>query len=682
MWQRGSVPARVTTLVISLGCALAAIQLRLVQIQILRSPGLKVAARSQQETVVTLDPKRGPIYDRNGRELALSVDVDSVYADPSEITDPTLAARKLSAVLGVRFEDLRGRLKSNRRFAWVERKITPAQRKAVEKQRIKGVYFVRESKRFYPKGALASHVLGYAGVDNQGLDGIEYSQEAEVRGKAGYLIALRDGRGHRALGKSERLPTSGKAVVLSVDVVIQHLTERELENTVLEHQARGGTAIVMRPDTGEILALANRPTFDPNAYADYPEAARQNRAIGTIYEPGSTFKIVTAGAALEEKKVSPSTVIYCEHGSIQIGRFTIKEDRLPFDYLSVAEIVEKSSNVGSIKLATMMPASVFYKHITDFGFGQTTGIDLPGEVKGILRPPAQWSGLSHASLAIGQEVGVTPLQSISAMAAVAHDGILRRPWVVAGLVGEDGSLTRPARSADPGRRILSSSTASALTAILEKVVTAGTGKAAAIPGYTVAGKTGTAQKIDESGRYARGRYVASFAGFVPSRNPALAIIVVVDEPHGGFHGGEIAAPAFARIALPALQYLGVMPEDGGVVLNRNTEIQAALKGFESMRTLPRGPFTARPGTAEQPAHFVPLALNEVRQRSARQSEETAEMPDLSGRSLREANFVMAQMGLICKIGGQGPVVGNQDPPPGAEVTAGSACQLVLVEERQ
>ena len=246
----------------------------------------------------------------------------------------------------------------------------------------------------------------------------------------------------------------------------------------------------------------------------------------------------------------------------------------------------------------------------------------------------------------------------------------------------DGSLTRPARSADPGRRILSSSTASALTAILEKVVTAGTGKAAAIPGYTVAGKTGTAQKIDESGRYARGRYVASFAGFVPSRNPALAIIVVVDEPHGGFHGGEIAAPAFARIALPALQYLGVMPEDGGVVLNRNTEIQAALKGFESMRTLPRGPFTARPGTAEQPAHFVPLALNEVRQRSARQSEETAEMPDLSGRSLREANFVMAQMGLICKIGGQGPVVGNQDPPPGAEVTAGSACQLVLVEERQ
>jgi len=682
MWKRGSIPGRVTNLVIGLGCALAAIQLRLVQIQILQASTLRAAARSQQETVITLDPKRGPIFDRNGRELALSVDVDSVYADPSEIADPTLAARKLAPVLGVRFEDLRSRLKSGRRFAWVQRKITPAQRRSVEKLGLKGVYFIRESKRFYPKGTLAAHVLGYAGVDNQGLDGIEYSQDAATRGKAGFLIALRDGRGRRALGQSERPPTTGSSVVLSLDEVIQHLAERELERTVLEHQAKGGSVIVMRPDTGEILAMANRPTFDPNAYSDYPAEARQNRSIGALYEPGSTFKIVTAGAALEEKKVSPSTVIYCEHGSIKIGKYTIKEDRLPFDYLSVAEIVEKSSNVGSIKLATMMSGSTFYRHITDFGFGQSTGIDLPGEAKGILRAPEQWSGLSHASLAIGQEVGVTALQSVSAMAAVANAGILRRPWIVAGLVGEDGSQTRPARSADPGRRVLSADTASALTAILERVVTDGTGKAAILPGYRVAGKTGTAQKIDETGRYSRGRYVASFAGFVPSRDPALAIIVVVDEPHGGFHGGEIAAPTFARIALPALQYMGVMPEEGGVVLNRNVEIQAALKSFESMPILPRSRFSPPSTSIAQPARFVPLALREARPRPDAEEQEIAEMPDLSGRSLREANVLLAQMGLVPHLSGRGSLVGSQDPSPGEEVAPGSTCELVLTEERK
>jgi cell division protein FtsI (penicillin-binding protein 3) len=467
-------------------------------------------------------------------------------------------------------------------------------------------------------------------------------------------------------------------VVLSIDEVIQHLAERELDDTVREHQARGGTAIVMRPSTGEILALANRPTFDPNAYGDAGDDARMNRAIGAIYEPGSTFKIVTAGAALEEKKVTPSTVIYCEHGAIKIGKFTIKEDRLPFDYLSVAQIVEKSSNVGSIKLAAMMPGTVFYRHITDFGFGAATGIDLPGEVKGILRPPAQWSGLSQASLAIGQEVGVTPLQSVTAMAAVAGGGILHRPWIVAGMIGEDGSLSRPTRSADPGRRVLSPGNAAALTAILEKVVTDGTGKAAAIPGYTVAGKTGTAQKIDESGRYARGRYVASFSGFVPSRDPALAILVVVDEPHGGFHGGEIAAPAFARIALPALQHLGVLPEDG-VVLDRNTEILASLKGFESLPCLP-GRFAGRPSPRESHVRFVPLAPAEPRHAAKAAESETVEMPDLTGRSVRDASLVLAQMGMTSTLSGRGAIVSSQDPPPGADVPAGSACTLVLSEE--
>jgi len=682
MWQRGRIPGRVTTLVCALGCALLVVLLRLVQLQVFQAPRLRAAAQSQQEASIQLDPKRGPIYDRNGRELALSVEVDSVYAEPTRIANPTTAARSLSRVLGVGFEDLRAKLKSGKYFVWVRRKITPAQRKAVERLGIHGIGFVKESKRYYPKGSLAAHVLGYAGIDNQGLAGIESSQDREVRGEPGMIYALRDGRGGHALATRERPPRAGRSVVLSLDEVIQHISEKELDAVVTEHRARGGTAIVMRPDTGEILALANRPTFDPNAYLDYSGEARRNRAISEIYEPGSTFKVVTAGAALEEKKVTPATVVYCEHGAIRIGRTTMKEDRLPYDYLTVQQIVEKSSNVGAIKLALMMSSSAFHRHLTDFGFGQPTGIDLPGETGGILRPPRNWSGLSQAALAIGQEVGVTPLQSVTAVAAVANGGILRRPWIVAGLVGEDGTVSRSVRSADPGRRILSPETASALTAMLERVVTDGTGKAAAVPGYPVAGKTGTAQKIDESGRYSNGKYVASFMGFVPARDPALAIIVVVDEPHNGFHGGEIAAPVFARIALPSLQYLGVMPGEGGVVLNRGAEIQASLRSFESMPSLSPGSAARRPRrSAEQPARFLPLARAESRARNAAEPREVAEMPDLSGRSLREATIMLSQMGLVHRIQGRGALVGSQNPAPGEEVRPGSLCSLTLTEER-
>jgi len=682
VWQSNRVPGRVTILVGVLALAFAVIELRLVHLQVVRAAELRSAARSQQETVITLDPKRGPIFDRNGKELALAVDVDSVYADPSKIPNPTVAARKLSAALGVPFKEIRARLQKGGRFVWIERKITPLQRRAVERIGISGIGFIRESKRYYPKGTLAAHVLGYAGVDNQGLDGIEYSLDSEVRGTPGRLLAQRDGRGGHVLGYGERAPTAGHSVVLSLDEVIQHVAERELEDVVTQHQARGGTVIVMRPDTGEILAMANRPTFDPNAYARFPEEVRRNRAIGAIYEPGSTSKIVTAAAALEEKKVSPDTVVFCENGSIRIGKFRIEEDRTPFGYLSVAEIVQKSSNVGAIKLALMMPAGVFYRHLSDFGFGGATGVDLPGESPGLLRPPSAWSGLSQASLAIGQELGVTPLQSLSAVAAVANRGVLRRPWIVAGLIGEDGSVTRSVHSTDPGRRIVSQETATELTSILEAVVTDGTGKAAAIPGYRVAGKTGTAQKIDNSGRYTRGKYVASFVGFVPSRDPVLALVVVVDEPHGGFHGGEIAAPVFARTALPALQYLGVMPDEGGVVLNRGVEIQASLERLESMPTLARPLLSRRArGGMEASVRFVPLAPPGGRQNSTPRARETAEMPDLSGRSLREATIVLAQMGLVPRIEGQGWVVGSQNPVPGERVDPGTPCFLTLASEQ-
>jgi cell division protein FtsI (penicillin-binding protein 3) len=667
----------VVVLVAALGAAFILIELRLVQLQVLQSARLRRAARSQQERVIKLDPKRGAIYDRNGKELALSVDVDSVVADPARVPNASAAARKLAGALGVRFEEVRAKLRGGRRFAWIERKIRPAERAAVERLGLEGIDFVAESKRFYPKKTLAAHVLGYAGMDNQGLEGIEYALDADVQGEPGYLLALRDGHGDHALRTRERPPTAGRAVYLTIDEVIQHLAERELESAVRGHDAKGGSVIVMRPDTGEILALANRPTFDPNDYRASSDDARRNRAIGSLYEPGSTFKVVTAGAALEEKKVTPNTLVYCEHGSITVARHRIQEDRIPFDYLTVEGIVEKSSNVGAVKLGLMLSPAVFHRHLTDFGFGQTTGIDLPGESKGILRPPSAWSGLSQASLSIGQEVGVTALQTVTAMAAIANGGVLRRPYVVGGLAGEDGTIARPARSADPGRRIVSEETARALTRMLEKVVTDGTGTSASIPGHRVAGKTGTAQKIDESGRYAPGKYVASFAGFVPAREPALAIVVVVDEPRGkSFHGGQAAAPAFARIALPALQYLGVMPGDGGVILDRGAEVRASLERLGSApSTLPL--LAARlPRAAEQPARFVPLRRTAT-SRGETGRRESAEMPDLSGRSLREAAVVLAQMGLVARFSGKGPVVGDQTPGPGAEVAAGTPVHVTM-----
>ena len=726
--------ARLILLVVAVGAGLLAILGRCAHLQVIRAPELLDQARAQQERTITLDPLRGPILDRNGKELAVSLDVDSVFAAPAEVDDPAAAARRLSAVVGVPASELRERLSSDRHFVWIKRKITPDIRKRLESLKIRGIGFVRESRRYYPKRALAAHLVGACGMDNQGLDGLEFMYDGAIRGTPGRLVALRDGRGGRVLDRELKEPTPGFGLSLTVDEVIQYTVERALDEAMAATRAEGATVVVLRPQTGEVLALASRPTFDPNAYADARESARRNRATTDYYEPGSTFKVVTAAAALDAGRVHPKEIIWCENGSIVVAKHRFKEDRLPYGNLTFTEVLAKSSNVGAIKVASRLRPEEFISYIKGFGFGRKSGIDLPGESPGMLRDVSEWSGLSQASLAMGQEIGVTTLQLAAMMGAVANDGVWMPPRIVQALLPAPGgrapvpigdapspSLSdlgrTPAEDAGPpadgssrtggaataSRRVISETTARALRAMLQMVTIEGTGKAASVPGYTVGGKTGTAQKVDQSGRYAHGKYVSWFAGFVPAGRPALVIVVMVDEPRGAkFHGGDVAAPVFSRIAQPMLMYLKVPPDhEDPLVFDRSLQASVAADDDAAPGD------DADPGAARRPqrvstaaAGLVVAAVSRNRGSAAGsdRDDETGAvhasivglaarlqartdggaevMPDLVGLSLRQANETLASRGLVCRNDKKGLRVTRQDPDPGASVASGSSCLVI------
>ncbi|MBI1951674.1 MAG: PASTA domain-containing protein [Acidobacteria bacterium] len=715
--------ARLILLVVGVAAGLLAIFGRCAHLQVIRAPELLDQARSQQEKTITLDPLRGPILDRNGKELAVSVDVDSVFGEPGGVSDPAAAARRLAPVVGLPASELRERLSTDRHFVWIKRKITPELRRRIEALRIEGVGFVRESRRYYPKRTLAAHLVGACGVDNQGLAGLEFMFDGAIRGTPGRMVALRDGRGGRVLDRERKEPAPGFGLSLTVDEVIQYDVERALDESMRETRAEGATVVVLRPQTGEILALASRPVFDPNAYSEARETARRNRATTDYYEPGSTFKVVTAAAALDAGKVHPKEVIWCENGSIVVARHRFKEDRLPYGNLTFTEVLAKSSNVGTIKVARRLLAEEFIGYIKGFGFGRKTGIDLPGESPGILREVSAWSGLSQASLAMGQEIGVTTLQLAAMMGTIANDGVWKRPRIVQALIpapggrapappgwpggapsaraslggadapgGADaGGLPEPAVAAAPDRRrVIEARTARTLRSMLQMVTTDGTGKAASVAGYSVAGKTGTAQKIDSSGRYARGRYVSWFAGFVPAGTPALAIVVMIDEAKGPrFHGGDVAAPVFACIARAALLYLKVPPDhEEPLVFDRSLLAAAAPDGGRPERDRPAGavhrirrdgaaaaavPALARAGGAVRAslAGGLPAAPERRAPRAA-----TA-MPDVVGLSLRQATEALAAAGLSCSHDRNGPNVIRQEPEPGAPVTPATPCAVIF-----
>ncbi len=548
---------RVIVLFLSLAAALAIISARLFSLQVHQHPKLVEAVNRQYRRLVPLISRRGTIYDRNGRELAVSLRVSSIFAQPREVQDPERAASALSSALSLPVQKVLERLKAEKPFVWIKRSVSAEEAEAVAQLALKGIASVPEGKRFYPKQEQGAHLLGFVGTDDRGLEGLEVQYDAYLAGKPQWVVRQQDALG-RPIFREEAGEAQGADLHLTIDEVIQYVTERELEVAVARSGALSGSAIVMDPLTGEILALANYPTFNPNAYAEFPAFARRNRAVADSYEPGSAFKVIVGAGALEEGLVRPEDRFNGEGGAIEVGGITIR-DHERFGTITFSEVLAHSSNVGAIKVGMRLGKSLYYDYISGFGFGNLTGIDLPGETPGMIRRPTKWSALSLASLSIGQELSVSPLQMLVAVSAVANGGTLVRPYVVKSITSPDGKVVREAAPVQL-RRVISEGTARTLTTILKGVVSEGTGKAAALERFEVAGKTGTAQKLDPAtGRYSRQKVVASFVGFVPAEQPRLAIVVVIDEPRTLQWGGSIASPTFREIARQSLKHLKITP---------------------------------------------------------------------------------------------------------------------------
>jgi cell division protein FtsI (penicillin-binding protein 3) len=548
---------RIALLAMALTTVLGVVAARLYSIQIIQHRDLGTRANGQYERRIPVTAKRGTIYDRHGRPLAISLDAASVFAHPSLVQEPRATASRLAKILKIPAGVIRAKLKSDRPFVWVERKVDPDRAAAVSELALPGVGLVPEGKRYYPKKTTAAHLIGFVGVDNRGLEGVELQYDSLLTGGPRSFLSSRVDALRRVIFREAEDSPAVSDLYLTIDEVIQHVAERKLEEAVLRSEARAGTVIVMDPLTGEILALANAPSYDPNGYGSYPPASRRNRALTDPYEPGSAFKTVLAAAALEEGVVRPADLFYGEDGTIEVAGAKIR-DHKRYGWMTFRDVVAYSSNVGAIKVGMKVGKTRFYNYITSFGFGVPTGVDLPGENHGVIRRPPDWSGLSLGALSIGHEISTTPIQLITAMSAVANGGHLVRPHVLKAVRHPDGR----AEAIQPFliRQVISHETAQTLTSIFTEVVARGTGQEAAVPGFPVAGKTGTAQKLDrQTGRYSPTKVIASFIGYVPANNPRLAILVLIDEPRGTAWGGTVAAPVFREIAREVLSYLAIPP---------------------------------------------------------------------------------------------------------------------------
>jgi cell division protein FtsI (penicillin-binding protein 3) len=633
------------------------IEARLLYLQVAQHAWFITRLNRQQLSTIEPAAKRGEILDRNGRVLAYSVDGEALTADPSEVENPDKAVRQICAALdacdGAKLKDLAAKLKENRDFVWLERQLSPNAARRIRALGLKGVAFHKESRRYYPNLELAAHVLGYVGIDNVGLGGLEAAYDARIRGKVGRLLLQKDAHNNAMSVREERPATAGDSLELTIDQYLQHIAERELKAGVDEHNAAGGTAIIMQPQTGEILALANYPTFNPNAYRRSPENNRKNRATQDVYEPGSTFKLVTASAALEEGVLNATDIIDCSPGFITFpGRKPIREaGGHMYGAISFEDVIVKSSNVGAIKAGLKIGPERLSRYINRFGFGQALGPDFKGETRGIVWPADKLNPSALASISMGYQVGVTPLQMAAAVSSVANGGTLIEPRVVRAFIHKGRREPVPTKVL---HRTVSAETAATMTQIMEAVVERGTAKSAQIEGYTIAGKTGTAAKTVNGGGYSTSDYNTSFIGFVPSRKPALTIIVVIDSPHGKVraYGGTVAAPIFQRIAEASLRHIGVGPTINApppVIVTRN-----------------------KSGDGAEPIGAADPAAAERMLASAREGL----MPDLRGLGAREALKSLTRAGLTGRIAGDGVVV-EQSPLPGTVLTRGDAALLKL-----
>lgn len=538
-----------------------AVIFRLVDIMLFNHEWFSAKARFQQTKREDIPVKRGILFDRRGRELAINLDTESIYVDPAEIKSPDKIASVLSEGINKESDVILAKLNARNRFNWIERKLSIESTQGIKDLKLKGIGFVPEAKRYYPKGSLASHIIGFVDIDNKGLEGVEqkYEQYLVSHGESSYVF--RDAKGN-VLSDGLSREIKGNNLVLTIDEGIQYILEKNLDAAVQRWKAASATAIMMDPYTGEILAMANRPTFNINKSSETSPDQRRNRAITDCYEPGSTFKIIVGTAALEEGIARADTMFDCRAGYIEIGGKRIK-DAHKHGVLSFREVIQKSSNVGTIKIGLGLGRERLYKHIRQFGFGEKTGIDLAGEVSGWIRPTAKWSRISIGAISIGQEIAVTPLQVLRAYAAIANGGFLVKPYVVSEIRSPEGNIIR--KTETESRKILSEKTATVFRNILKTVTEeGGTATEAAVDGNRVAGKTGTAQLIDpRTKRYSKEKYVSSFVGFVPADNPKIAMIVVIHEPRGQIYGGVVAGPVFRKIASETLSYMSVPRDDSG-----------------------------------------------------------------------------------------------------------------------
>ena len=618
-------------------------------------------AQHQQQRIFEISPKRGTIYDRKGRELAVSLPMDSLFADPSDITDPEMVARLLSRVLSVPADELETKIREAHTPVRLGKKLSPELVQRIDGMNLKGVFFQKENRRAYPQRELAASVIGYVDVDEKGLGGIEYSLDKVIRGRPGKMMVMADGR-RRWYDRRESAADPGASVVLTIDETIQYIAEKELARAIGETHAIHGTVVMQDPNTGELLAVANWPTFDPNNAGSYPDDSRMDRALSAAYEPGSVFKVLTLTGAIEHGVASPDDLVNCQMGSILVAGKLI-HDHKPFGVLSVRGILANSSDVGAIKVALRLGAPRFFDTIREFGIGQPTGIDLPGENRGLLRPLESWTASSIGYLAMGQEVSVTPIQIISAISAIANGGTLYRPRVVREVRGgvRTASLpsSEPSLATDP-------KTAASMRGMMEDVMQEGTGKHCQLDGYTSGGKSGTAQKIDPAtGRYSRTQYNASFVGFAPVNDPAVTILVVLDSPVGGHLGAEVSGPVFKRIAEQVLAYLDIphdvaSPSDTEEANNSRPGKRASARAVSRTDTT-KERFEAAIARSERQPAAPTVAFG---------SPDTVIVPDLLGRSVRGVTETCSRLGVTPSLIGSGLAL-EQSPEAGTTVLRGS-----------
>jgi cell division protein FtsI (penicillin-binding protein 3) len=620
---------------------------RLGWLQIVRHADLAALAERQYSRTVVLQAQRGPIVDRQGAPLATSSPAESLFAQPRAVGDPVRVAARLAPLLEATERELHAALTSGKSFVWLRRRLPPAIVAAVKALREPGLGFLPESLRLYPNRELAAQVIGFEGVDG-GLEGVERAFDDALSGTPGRAVVGRDALGRDVVAETVlQEPLPGHGVMLTLDRTIQYLAEREIDAAWRRTQAKAAMVVALEPRTGDVLAIAVRPTFNPNTFLDVPSRDHwRNRAVTDPFEPGSTFKVILAAAALEEGVIRPDDRIWAENGSITIARTTIR-DWKKYGWLTFAEVLQNSSNVGSIKVGLALGRERYYRYMTAFGFGAPTGVGLAGESRGQLRDPQRWSGLSLPTMSIGQEVSVTALQMVAAFGAIANGGTLMQPRLVRALFDAQGRETRRFEPR-PVRQVISPETARTLTRLMTQVVAAGTGHNAAIAGYDVAGKTGTAQKLDPvTRRYSRKPGVLSFVGFAPADEPRVVMLVMLDEPKGEKWGSEAAAPIFSAIGGEVLRYLEVPPRD---------TVPLHIVSGPAEGTL--GPGRLASAVAEEPATDARV------------------MPELRGQTLRQALAVLAPLGAAVKVQGRGRVK-DQMPAPGEAMAAEPTVRLTL-----